>query len=64
LTCNARGEPILVAGKTGQLARCLAQDARQRGLALVALGRPALDLTDAGSLASAVAAPFIHVSTD
>jgi dTDP-4-dehydrorhamnose reductase len=38
------GQPILVAGKTGQLARCLAQEARRRGSALVALGRPELDL--------------------
>jgi dTDP-4-dehydrorhamnose reductase len=49
-------EPILVAGKSGQLARCLAAEARRRGLALVAMGRPALDLTDAGSAARAVEA--------
>jgi dTDP-4-dehydrorhamnose reductase len=51
-----RTQPILVAGKTGQLARCLAKEAHGRGLALVALGRPALDITDAGSIATAVAA--------
>jgi dTDP-4-dehydrorhamnose reductase len=39
------GQPILVAGKTGQLARCLADEARRRGVALVTLGRPQLDLT-------------------
>ena len=39
------GQPILVAGKTGQLARCLADEARRRGVALVTLGRPELDLT-------------------
>src|SRR5262249_50656769 len=48
-------QPILVAGKSGQLARCLAEEARRRGLALVALGRPALHITDAASVASAVA---------
>jgi dTDP-4-dehydrorhamnose reductase len=48
--------PILVAGKSGQLARCLAQAARRRDTALVALGRPELDLTDPESLARAVAA--------
>jgi len=39
------GQAILVAGKTGQLARCLADEACRRGTALVALGRPELDLT-------------------
>ena len=39
------GQPILVAGKTGQLARCLADEARRRIVPLVALGRPELDLT-------------------
>jgi hypothetical protein len=37
--------PILVAGKTGQLARCLGGASRRRGTPLVALGRPELDLT-------------------
>jgi dTDP-4-dehydrorhamnose reductase len=46
--------PILVAGKTGQLARCLAQEARRRGTALVALGRPELDLTLPEALARVV----------
>jgi glucose-1-phosphate thymidylyltransferase len=31
------GQPILVAGKTGQLARCLSEEARRRGVALVTL---------------------------
>jgi len=48
--------PILVAGKTGQLARCLAQEAHRRGTALVALGRPELDLTHPETLARAVEA--------
>lgn len=48
--------PILVAGKTGQLARCLTEEAARRGVALIALGRPALDLADAPSLAGSVAA--------
>ena len=48
--------PILVAGKTGQLARCLAREARRRGTALVATGRPELDLTHPAALARAVEA--------
>jgi dTDP-4-dehydrorhamnose reductase len=48
--------PILVAGKTGQLARCLAQEARRRGTTLAALGRPEFDLTHPEGLARAVAA--------
>jgi dTDP-4-dehydrorhamnose reductase len=48
--------PILVAGKTGQLARCLAHEAGRRGTPLVALGRPELDLTQPDLLARAVAA--------
>lgn len=36
--------PILVAGKNGQLARCLRELAAMRGLPLVAIGRPELDL--------------------
>jgi dTDP-4-dehydrorhamnose reductase len=50
------GQPILVAGKTGQLARCLAQEARRRGSALVALGRPELDLSQPELVAPMVAA--------
>jgi dTDP-4-dehydrorhamnose reductase len=49
------GQPILVAGKTGQLARCLAAEAHRRGRALVTLGRPELDLTRPESLGRAVA---------
>jgi dTDP-4-dehydrorhamnose reductase len=48
--------PILVAGKTGQLARSLAEEAALRGVALVAMERAHLDLTDPGSVERAVAA--------
>jgi len=49
-------QAILVAGRTGQLARCLAEEARRRGRALVALGRPELDLARPELLAKAVVA--------
>ena len=42
--------PILVAGRSGQLARCLAESAARRGMNLVAIGRPELDLENAGSV--------------
>jgi dTDP-4-dehydrorhamnose reductase len=48
--------PILVAGKTGQLARSLAEEAVRRGVPLVAMERPHLDLTDPGAVERAVAA--------
>jgi dTDP-4-dehydrorhamnose reductase len=48
--------PILVAGKTGQLARSLAEEAVLRGVVLIAMERPHLDLTDPGSVERAVAA--------
>jgi dTDP-4-dehydrorhamnose reductase len=48
--------PIVVAGKTGQLARSLAEAAHVRGVPLVAMQRPDLDLTDSGSVERAVAA--------
>ncbi|MBO0765587.1 MAG: dTDP-4-dehydrorhamnose reductase [Hyphomicrobiaceae bacterium] len=48
--------PILVAGCAGQLARCLAEAAVRNGVRLVALGRPNLDISDAGSIARTVAA--------
>jgi dTDP-4-dehydrorhamnose reductase len=50
------GHPILVAGKTGQLARSFAEEGRLRGVPLIAQGRPHLDLADAGSVERAVAA--------
>ena len=46
--------PILVAGKTGQLARCLVDVAEQRGLPIIAVGRPEFDLEDSGSIDRAV----------
>jgi dTDP-4-dehydrorhamnose reductase len=46
--------PILVAGKTGQLARCLVDVAEQRALPIVAVGRPDFDLEDSGSINRAV----------
>jgi dTDP-4-dehydrorhamnose reductase len=41
---------ILVAGKSGQLARALAAVASERKLSFVAIERPGLDLSDAGSI--------------
>jgi dTDP-4-dehydrorhamnose reductase len=48
--------PILVAGKEGQLARCLVAEAHRRTVPLIALGRPQLDLTVADSIENALAA--------
>jgi dTDP-4-dehydrorhamnose reductase len=48
--------PVLVAGKSGQLARCLVETAAQRRIQLVAMGRPELDLEDAKSVEQAVRA--------
>jgi dTDP-4-dehydrorhamnose reductase len=48
--------PILVAGRAGQVARCLVEAAARNGVRLVALGRPDLDIGDACSIAHAVAA--------
>ncbi len=48
-------QPILVAGKSGQLARCLAQEARRRGSTLMNLGRPELDLGQPESVGRVVA---------
>src|SRR3989442_7103370 len=42
--------PILVAGRSGQLARGLVESAARRGINLVAIGRPQLDLEHAGSV--------------
>ena len=46
--------PILVAGKSGQLARCLVDVAEQRTLPIIAVGRPECDLEDSGSINRAV----------
>src|SRR5215470_9104607 len=48
--------PILVAGNTGQLARCLVAAARRRATALVSVGRPELDLARPEALAQVIAA--------
>ena len=48
--------PILVAGKTGQLARATAELATERELPLVTVGRPELDLEDADSVERVMAA--------
>jgi dTDP-4-dehydrorhamnose reductase len=55
---------LLVTGRGGQLAQSLCEVAAQRGLEVVALGRPDLDLTDAASIAAAIerAAPSIVVN--
>lgn len=39
--------PILVVGQAGQLARCLVEEARAEGIAVIARGRPEFDLEDA-----------------
>jgi dTDP-4-dehydrorhamnose reductase len=52
----SRERPILVAGQTGQLARCLLQAAHRRGTALVTAGRPEFDLTQPEILARAIEA--------
>lgn len=41
---------ILVAGRSGQLARCLVESAQQRSIQLVAMGRPELNVEDAGTI--------------
>ena len=44
---------ILVAGRSGQVARCLVELAAQRGTRVVAIGRPELDIEDAASIEQA-----------
>jgi dTDP-4-dehydrorhamnose reductase len=46
------GQPIAVIGASGQVARALARQADQRGVAVAVGGRPHVDLTDAGSIAA------------
>ncbi len=46
--------PILVVGRAGQVARALVEESAATGVALVALGRPDLDLVDAASIDAAV----------
>ena len=49
-------KPILIAGKNGQLARCLHDLSMQRELSVVAVGRPELDLENADSIDGLMAA--------
>ena len=48
--------PILVAGRSGQVARCLVESAAQRRIKLVAMGRSELNLEDVRSVEQAVRA--------
>lgn len=49
-------KPILIAGRNGQVARCLRELAMRRGLPVVAVGRPDLDLENEGSIDRVMAA--------
>src|SRR5258705_10643026 len=49
-------KPVLVAGKSGQLARCLRDAAVLRNVPVVAVGRPELDLESGEGIDRAVAA--------
>ena len=48
--------PILVAGKNGQLARCLADVGAQRAVPIFSAGRPEIDLEDSSSIERVVTA--------
>ena len=48
--------PILVVGQAGQLARCLVEEARAEGIAVIAKGRPEFDVEDAEAANRIVAA--------
>lgn len=48
--------PILVAGKTGQLARCLTDLGRHRGVPVLAVGRPEFDIEDTDAVRHVVSA--------
>ena len=52
--------PILVVGKSGQLARSLVDAAAQRGIPLVALGRPDLDLRNPDTIDRVLGAAELH----
>src|SRR6202011_155394 len=49
-------KPIFVAGKSGQLARCLRESAVLRNMPMVAVGRPELDLEDGQGINRVMAA--------
>jgi dTDP-4-dehydrorhamnose reductase len=49
-------QPILVAGRSGQLAQCLRDSAVKRGVPMVAVGRPELDLENGEGIDRVMAA--------
>ncbi len=51
---NTAGRPILIVGSTGQVARALIERAARQGIAVVAHGRPVLDLEKPAGLGSAI----------
>ena len=51
---TATARPILIVGSSGQVARALVECSRRRGVAAVALGRPALDLEKPSGIGGAV----------
>ncbi len=51
---NTAGRPILIVGSTGQVARALVERAGRHGIAVVAHGRPVLDLEKPAGLGSAI----------
>src|SRR5262245_18344949 len=53
--------PILVAGKNGQLARCLADVGGQRAVPIFSAARPEFDLEDSRSIERVVTAIFPKV---
>lgn len=57
--------PILIAGRTGQLARCLRELAAMHGLPAVTLGRPELDLENRDGIEKLIAsiAPSAIINT-
>jgi dTDP-4-dehydrorhamnose reductase len=50
----SRTGTILVVGQAGQVARCLHATAQERGIPLISIGRPELDITDADSIKRAI----------
>lgn len=56
---------LLCIGKTGQVARALSERAKVRGIDLISLGRPDLDLLDQASIAPAIEAnePRLIINT-
>lgn len=55
-TAAVADRPILVAGNSGQLARCLSEEAAQRNVWVATVGRPDLDLENSTSIEDLVAA--------